>query len=76
MKRLSEAHVRRLEEERKHIARELHDETGQVLIGLKLRLQVLSGLLSDDQAPAKRELAELRAQVGDATASSRIWPNA
>lgn len=67
VKRLSEAHVRRLEEERKHIARELHDETGQVLIGLKLRLQVLSGLLSDDQETAKRELAELRAQVGDAT---------
>lgn len=68
VKRLSEAHVRRLEEERKHIARELHDETGQVLIGLKLRLQVLSGLLSEQQEPARRELAELRSQVGDATA--------
>ena len=67
-KSLSEAHVRRLEEERKHIARELHDETGQVLIGLKLRLQVLSGLLNEDQQSAKQELDLLRAQVNDATA--------
>ncbi len=67
VKNLSQAHVRRLEEERKHIARELHDETGQVLIGLKLRLQLLSGLLNDDQEPARKELDELRRQVNEAT---------
>ncbi len=38
-----------------------------MLIGLKLRLQVLSGLLSEQQEPARRELAELRSQVNDAT---------
>lgn len=67
LKSLSEDHVRRLEQERQHIARELHDETGQVLIGLKLRLQVLGGLLSEQQSGAKAELAELRAQLNNAT---------
>ena len=66
IKSLSQDHVRRLEEERRHIARELHDETGQVLIGLKLRLQLFSGLLTEEQAEAKEQLAELRAQVNNA----------
>ncbi len=66
IKKLSQDHLRRLEQERKHIARELHDETGQVLIGLKLRLQLLSGLLNDDQQVAKQELAGLRTQVNEA----------
>jgi signal transduction histidine kinase len=68
IKKLSQDHVRRLEMERQHIARELHDETGQVLIGLKLRLQVLAGLLTADQSDAKQELSALRMQVNDATA--------
>ena len=65
-KNLSQDHVRRLEEERQHIARELHDETGQVLVGLKLRLQVLSGMLSNEQSCAKDELAGLRSQLNQA----------
>jgi signal transduction histidine kinase len=68
IKTLSLHHVHRLEEERKHIARELHDETGQVLIGLKLRLKILSGLLTDDQQDAKDELNELGSQLSSATA--------
>lgn len=66
IKSLSQDHVRRLEEERKRIARELHDQTGQVLVGLKLRLQVLSGMLNNDQSDAKEELAGLRQQLNQA----------
>lgn len=69
LKNLSEAHVRRLEDDRKHISRELHDEAGQVLIGLKLRLQVLEGLLTDDQDSARAELSTLRTHLNDATNS-------
>ncbi len=68
---LSQDHLRRLEQERRHIARELHDETGQVLIGLKLRLQILSGLLTDDQSEAREQLAELRTVVNAAAVSLR-----
>ncbi len=67
VKNLSAAHVRRLEEERRHIARELHDETGQVLVGLKLRLQLLARSLPPEQGLAKLQLDDLREQVGEAT---------
>lgn len=66
VKNLSAAHVRRMEEERQHIARELHDETGQVLIGLKLRLQHLSRNLLPEQTQARHDLDLMRMQVGDA----------
>ncbi|MAT70228.1 MAG: hypothetical protein CMJ58_11980 [Planctomycetaceae bacterium] len=66
VKNLSRHHVHRLEQERRHIARELHDQTGQVLIGLKLRLQILDGLLSGEQSEVKGELTELRRQVNQA----------
>lgn len=66
IKNLSQDHVRRLEEERQHIARELHDQTGQVLVSLKLRLQVLSAMLNEEQAGAKEELAGLRTQLNQA----------
>ncbi|MCU0706821.1 MAG: GAF domain-containing sensor histidine kinase [Pirellula sp.] len=67
VKNLSAGHVRRLEEERQHIARELHDETGQVLIGLKLRLQHLSRNLLPEQLQVREDLDSLREQVGVAT---------
>ncbi len=67
IKNLSQTHLRRLEQERQHIARELHDQTGQVLIGLKLRLQVLGGLLNDQQCDAKQELSQLQLQLNEAT---------
>jgi PAS domain S-box-containing protein len=43
------------EEERKHIAREVHDELGQILTGLKMNVSVLSHRLSagQDLAPGK-----------------------
>lgn len=68
IKKLSAAHVRRLEEERRHIARELHDEAGQVLIGLKLRLQLLSKRLPAENGSAVDDLNSLREQVNEAAA--------
>jgi len=53
-----------LEAERKHIARELHDEAGQALIAIQLGLQVLSR-----QVPVefRADLAHLSQQVNDST---------
>lgn len=65
---LSANHVRRIEEERKHIARELHDETGQALIGVKLALQVLARQIPDGMSELRKELDHLRRQVNGATA--------
>ncbi|MDX2194183.1 MAG: GAF domain-containing protein [Gemmatimonadales bacterium] len=63
---LSARHVRRLEEERRHIARELHDEAGQALVGIKLGLQVLAR--SPYVAPALgTEIDQLREVVHAAT---------
>ena len=71
IKSLSQDNVRRLEQTRQHIARELHDQAGQVLVGLQLRLQVLSGLLSEDQADAKQELGQLRIELNRAAAQMK-----
>jgi signal transduction histidine kinase len=64
---LSAAHLNRLEDERRRISRELHDEAGQALIGVKLALQVMS-VRATQQAPELRaELDMLREQVNAAT---------
>ncbi len=57
------------EAERARIARELHDEAGQVLTALALQLRVLEGHVADDDGRAR--LAELRASVNTATAGLR-----
>jgi PAS domain S-box-containing protein len=48
------------ENERRHIARELHDEIGQTLTGLKLMLE-----MSPDKAGVSGRLREARALVGE-----------
>lgn len=54
------------EEERGHIAREIHDELGQVLSKLKLDLAWLKKRLSDDQMPL-REKTDTMSGLVDST---------
>jgi signal transduction histidine kinase len=64
---LSIHNVQRLEEERRHIARELHDEAGQALIGIKLALQLVSRRIPDTLPQLREEIDQLRDQVNSAT---------
>ncbi|HEU4923036.1 MAG TPA: response regulator, partial [Burkholderiales bacterium] len=54
------------EEERAHIAREIHDELGQVLTGLKMEVAWLAKRLNDDQKPLL-EKTETMGQLIDST---------
>ncbi len=64
---LSAHNVQRLEEERQHVARELHDEAGQALIGIKLSLQVVAKQIPPEMSSLRDELDRLREQVNQAT---------
>jgi signal transduction histidine kinase len=48
------------EAERRHIARELHDEVGQALTGLKLLLDMSTRLPADEVTASARKLHDLR----------------
>jgi PAS domain S-box-containing protein len=50
---LSNSLIRAQEMERRNIARELHDEIGQVLTGVQLNAQAIESFLSDDSARAR-----------------------
>ncbi|MDX2183896.1 MAG: GAF domain-containing sensor histidine kinase [Gemmatimonadaceae bacterium] len=69
---LSARHVSRLEEERQHIARELHDEAGQALVGVKLSLQAMSRLMPRGESALQEQLDHLRAQVNDAATRLKV----
>lgn len=55
LRRLSNQLVRVQEEERKLISRELHDEVGQILTGVRMELGTLSFLERDDGFPQRLE---------------------
>ncbi len=58
------------EEERKRIARELHDDTVQSLIAIGQRIELVKGILSDPNE-ARARLNELRTMVTGAIANVR-----
>lgn len=51
------------EEERRHLARELHDDIGQLLAGLKLSVQVASRRCSDELREPLGHIQELAAEL-------------
>ncbi len=71
LRALAARQVQLLEEERRRIARELHDEAGQALVGIKLGLQVLAQRLPPEAIALREELDSLRRQVNQATARLR-----
>lgn len=64
---LSARHMERLEEERAHIARELHDEAGQALIGIKLTLQALARTMPGELVEVRDQLDRMRDEVNGST---------
>lgn len=67
IRNLSAHNVERLEDERRYIARELHDEAGQALVGVKLGLQVMARLVPPELPALRDELDQLRDHVNGAT---------
>lgn len=65
---LSAQQMTLLEEERRRIARELHDEAGQALIGIKLGLQLLAHKVPPEIPGLQEEVDRLRRQVNESTA--------
>ena len=53
------------EEERRHLARELHDEFGQLLTAISLRLQIAKGAAGEAAWPALEECAALIQRAGE-----------
>ncbi len=60
-----------IEEERARIAREIHDELGQMLTGLRMRSALLETKLADAPADVHRALAEMDAVIDEGVVAVR-----
>ena len=63
--------ARALEEERKRVARELHDELGQQIAALNFEVGVMGARSNAGSPPLPREWGDLRGRVGGLAASMR-----
>jgi signal transduction histidine kinase len=70
LRALSLRTIRVLEAERVRIAREIHDELGQILTGARLELSAMRGMLHDD-APALERIEHAAGTIEAALASAR-----
>jgi PAS domain S-box-containing protein len=71
LQRLVTAQDRIQEQERKRIARELHDELAQMLAVIRIDLSMASRALADDPTQAGRLLADAASLAADAIISTR-----
>lgn len=60
LRELAAQHEARREAERKHIAREVHDELGQILTALRIDLSVLKIQLANDNPAMERKLQDMK----------------
>jgi PAS domain S-box-containing protein len=65
LRELSAHHDSVREEERAHIAREIHDEMGQALTALKMDLSVMGLEAGKDSPRVKEQVGELKGRVDD-----------
>jgi signal transduction histidine kinase len=68
--------TRSQEEERKRLARELHDDTAQALIALGQQVEMAQKLLASDPVRAGERLAEIRVLLGETLEGVRRFSRA